>query len=72
MMIMMMLMMVFIIFIVYMMIGQDGIGRVWKVDVSTPAAWKVTLSSELKGHSGPIMALAGHPDENWVSWSSLS
>ncbi len=28
---------------------------------------QVTLSSELKGHAGPIMALADHPEQNWVS-----
>lgn len=71
--------------------GQDGIGRVWKVDTAGPEGWKVsglwvvisirsadsqyeslctpqvTLSAELKGHTGPIMALGAHPEHNWVS-----
>lgn len=39
--------------------GDDSICRIWDVDTSNKN-WEITLSVELKGHTGPIMALSLH------------
>lgn len=39
--------------------GDDGICRIWEVD-SSEKVWKITMDVELKGHTGPIMAMSLH------------
>ena len=54
--------------IVLITCGDDAIVRVWNLDIGLVAGkrdknreWKVTNRCELKGHSGPVMAVCVHP-----------
>ena len=50
--------------------GEDCVVRIWKLIDGENGTFSISTPREFKGHSGEIMAVAKHPNENWICSAS--